>query len=366
MIGKLIPISVFLLLSPLLDISAYAQNRESVRIGLIFPLTGPMNSFSQDIVDAAPVIESFVNKQQSRYKFTLLIEDGQFGHSNAAITAAKKLVNIDKVKFLVTGSSGETLQVAPFAESQGIVTVAGFASHPAITHAGHFIFRTYIDADQGIQLLSEHLLGSGLNRISVLTETSSFTAAVKQSLEIYLPNNIVSSDEYALGDSDLSSLISKTRQRNPNAVYLNVATPASFVTLFRRLRDAGLKQPIYTYYLPTLAEVRDALGEELNGTFYLDYPLQTDESPEFKSFLEFYRHSKRPDFNPDFNFRTNYNAIKVIVDSISAVGSDASKVRSYLHSYDEPSATGRLRFDSHGDVVGLKLVLKRYPDGNIL
>jgi hypothetical protein len=41
-------------------------------------------------------------------------------------------------------------------------------------------------------------------------------------------------------------------------------------------------------------------------------------------------------------------------------GQNPSKAKDYLYSYDRPSATGRLRFDSNGDAVGLDLVLKKY------
>lgn len=337
---------------------SFAQPPENVKIGLIFPLSGPMGSFGQDIARAVPLLEKRFNSQQTKYHFSLALEDGMFGHSNAAITAAKKLVDVDGVRFLVTGSSGETLQVAPFAESRHILTVAGFASHPDMRKAGDFIFRTYIDADDGIQILSDALIHDNIAKVAVITETSSFSMAIKASLENYLKGRVVFADDYAFGETDFSTLLFMARKKHPQVYYLNTASPASFVALFRKLRELGATERVYTYYVPSLPEVQAALGDQLDGTFYLDYPDVKDSSPDFESFLSEFRATNTNDVTALFNFRTNYNAIKVIFDAIMEVGPDSEKAKDFLYSYDRPSATGRLRFDQDGDAIGLKLALK--------
>jgi ABC-type branched-subunit amino acid transport system substrate-binding protein len=86
-------------------------------------------------------------------------------------------------------------------------------------------------------------------------------------------------------------------------------------------------------------------------------------SPDFKSFLSEFERSTGGAPRAPFNFKTNYNAVRVVYDGIMAVGPDSMKVKDYLYSYDKPSATGRLRFDAQGDVVGLELVLRTFGAG---
>ncbi len=360
----LIRITAFLCVSLLLilPVPAHSETPELplVKIGLIFPLSGPMSAFGEDISRALPLLEKKFNSEQNKYKFALFLEDGKFGQSNAAITAAKKLVAVEGVRFLVIGSSGEVLQIAPYAEKAKILSVAGFASHPNIKSAGDYTFRTYIDAERGLPLITRDLKNKDLSRVAVITEEVSFTSAVESALRQQLGEKLVFSEKYLPGEADFKTLIAKARSLQPDAYYLNTATPASFIALFKQLRDNGLSAPVYTYYVPGLKEVQASLGAQLHGTLYLDFPGSFETSKDFQDFLRTFEQENGQLVSTPFNFKTNYNAIKVIIDSIMAVGPDASAAKDYLYKYDRPSATGRLRFDKNGDVIDLNLQLKEF------
>lgn len=347
-------------LVPFLLTVADSQERQTVKVGLIYPLTGAMSAFGEDISKALPLLERRFNSAQSKYTFTLIIEDGKFGQGNAAISAAHKLVDIDQVKFLVVGSSGEILQIAPFVEAKKVLAVAGFASHPDVKNAGDYIFRTYVDIDRGMHAVVTDMASKGISRVAVISELSSFTAAALDALKKGLQEKIVFADEYAIGDDDLNAMIAKARASKPQAYYLNATTPASFVKLFRQLRRNGVEEPFYTYYTPSVKEVQNDLQDELNGTLYLDFPKVEDPSEDFTSFLAEFAGLGHAVKSP-FNFKTNYNAIRIVYDAIMEVGPDPVKARGFLYSYDRPSATGRLRFDSNGDALELNLELKSFP-----
>jgi branched-chain amino acid transport system substrate-binding protein len=336
------------------------EQRTVVKIGLIFPLSGPMASFGQDIVKALPLITEKFNSEQTKYKFELIMEDGKFGHTNAAITAAKKLVSVDGVKFLVTGSSGETLQVAPFTESAKVITVAGFSIHPDIKRAGDYVFRTFVDAERGIDLVVQELATKNLDRVAIISEETSFTSAVKKVLSEKLGAKSVFADDFALGETDFGAILSKAKQARPTVYYLNISTPGAFITLLQRLKSSGAVEPIYTYYVPSLPEVQKSLGQQLGGVVYLDYPATPGAAADFEQFFASYKLAAGGAITAEFNFRTNYNAIKVIYDAVVEVGPDPLKVKEFLYKYDRPSATGQLQFDSNGDAKNLNLELKTY------
>lgn len=339
--------------------SARAEDRQTVNIGLIFPLSGPMAAFGADIAHAAPLLEQRFNQEQAKYLFKLILEDGKFGQGNAAITAAKKLVETAGVRFIVAGSSGEILQISSYLEGAHVIGVAGFASHPAVKAAGDFIFRTYIDAGRGIPFVAQDIRRRGFDRVALITEVSSFTTAIADSLRQNLGQDIAVDEEISFGEAGFNSVIAKARAANPQAYYINVATPANFTTLVAQLRSNGVDAPFYTYYTPSLKDVQQSLGRLLERTSYLDFPDTPDTSEDFKEFFTEYSKLKGKEVNAPFNFKTNYNAIKVLVDCIVEAGPDPTLVKNLLYSYDRPSATGRLRFDENGDVRDLNLVLKQ-------
>lgn len=339
---------------------AQNQEREQVVIGFVFPLTGPMSSFGEDIAKALPLLEESFNSEQSKYRFKLLLEDGKFGQSNAAIAAAKKLVEVDGARFLVIGSSGEMLQIAPYAESSQVLSVTGFSSHPAIRNSGDYVFRTYIDAGRGIELVIDDLKAQGIQRAALFTEESSFSSAIRDALQKGLGDKIIFSESFSPGEADFKTLIAKARSKNPQVCYLNTTAPSTFISLFRQLRENQVDAPFYTYYVPSLKEVQKNLGKALEGTVYLDYPEGLESSQEFKNFLSAFEKRNGKVVNAPFNFKTNYNAARVVFDAIMSVGPDARAAKDFLYKYDRSSATGRLRFDGNGDVLDLNLVLKKY------
>lgn len=333
--------------------------QETVKIGVIIPLTGAMSTFGEDMAKAIPMLENKFNSEQNKYNFKFIIEDGQFGHSNAAITAAKKLFSIDGINFLMVGSSGETLQVAPFAEANRILTVAGFSSHPDVKGAGDYIFRTYIDAERGVSLIADDIHQKKLSRVAIISEETSFTLAIKKALQEFLAKKVVFFEDFSLGATDFNTLIAKAKTKQPEAYYLNISTPSSFIALVRQLRAYGSSEQLYTYYAPSLKDVQESLGSALNDTIFLDFPDTPSSSQEFINFLDKFEIAYG-EVQSLFNFKTNYNAIKVLYDGIMAEGNNATKVKDYLYQYSAPSATGLLQFDKNGDVLNLNLKLSTY------
>jgi ABC-type branched-subunit amino acid transport system substrate-binding protein len=98
----------------------------------------------------------------------------------------------------------------------------------------------------------------------------------------------------------------------------------------------------------------------MDGTLYLDFPDISNTSDDFLKFNSTFEKENGEVANAVFNFKTNYNAIKVIFDAIMEVGPDSTKVKDFIYKYDRPSATGRLRFDSSGDAIDLNLSLKTF------
>lgn len=356
-------LSCFSLLSVLFaaSVATAVDERPEVKIGLIFPLTGTMSLFGEDMARALPQLERSFNESQNKYRFKLLIDDGKFGQGNAAITAVKKMVEIDGVQFLAVGSSGEVLQVAPYVENRHVLTVAGFSSNPAVRDAGDYVFRTYHDSERGVAILVEELRSRKLDKVAVLSEEASFCIGIRSALQKFLGESIVTDESFLPGEADFKTLISRMQGKKPQAYYLNVAGPESFITLVREMRNRNIREPLYTYYVPTITEVQKQLGPLLNGVRFLDYPTVSDEDPAFAKFRAEFEKANGPVKVP-FNFRSNYNSVKVLFDAIVAVGPDPEKAKAFLYAYDRPSATGRLRFDENGDVRELDMSLKTYGE----
>jgi len=128
------------------------QAAGTIKIGGIFPITGPVATFGISCANGAKMAVEEANAKGGVLgsKIELIIEDDQYKLEEAA-NAAKKLIERDKVVAIVGGvTSSEALTIGPIAQSSKVVLVTGTATNPKVTQVGDFIFRVcFLDDFQG-------------------------------------------------------------------------------------------------------------------------------------------------------------------------------------------------------------------------
>lgn len=156
--------------------------KPNIKIGVIAPLTGGLAERGDDIAKLLPFIKEELESLNLKNSYEFVLEDGKCGAGNAAITSAMKFINIDGIKYIITGCSGETLQIAPLVEKNKVVTIASLSVHPDVKHAGDYVFRTYLDVDPDIKSFSNYLTSNCDAGIAILTEENAFTFGLRDML----------------------------------------------------------------------------------------------------------------------------------------------------------------------------------------
>lgn len=342
--------------------TVFAQEAEVVKIGLIIPLTGGLATRGTDVTKFLPLLQDHLNRSGKTYRYEFLVEDGKCGSGNAATSAAMKFINIDKVKFLITGCSGETLQVGPIAEKNRIVQFAILSLHPKIKSLGEYIFRTFIDVEKSAAGMADYMTKNSGGKIAVLTEENAFTFSVRDELLKNLGDKVVFADDFALDSVDFNTLLTKANSKGAKGIYLNVMSEGTLANLVNQAKRMNLSQQLYSYNMPEAASFRAATGENSNGLEFIGTPNITESSTEFKLLMmEFLK--KYPEGpNYEFVLRTFHAAIQSIVAGIEQVGSDTTKIKDFLYTYSSFGALGKIKYDRNGDIEGLHYVLKRVRD----
>jgi|GEM_PF-4621632 len=194
-----------------------------VRIGVIMPLTGSTASFTTDARRMIELMTPLINSRSGAYSYRFIIEDGMCGTGSAPITAAKKLVEIDNVHFMLVGCSGEILQTAPFLNGKGILTLSLFGSHPDVKKIGGYVFRTYPDADTGIEALVRVIEARNFHKVAVITEEVSYTEGRRKLITKLLGDRIVLDETFRADDQDLRNIILKAKASNAEVLYLTLS-----------------------------------------------------------------------------------------------------------------------------------------------
>lgn|GEM_PF-2895834 len=334
-----------------------------VTIGAVIPLSGSQAVYGTEASRLFQLLSEGDGYREGGIKFKFIVEDGKCGVGNAPITAAKKLILLDKAKFLIAGCSGEVLQIAPFTQQQKAILFGYISGHRDVKHAGDLVFRSFYDLSSAGSIVGDKLNELGLSKLALITEEVSFTLGIKDVLVDTIGAKIVAKEDYPLDSPDFRGMVARVRQRGADSVFINAAAPHSYIQLYNELRRTGFKGPIFSYYQAGNSEVRSALGATQDNVWYISAPKPNGDSARFNAIRERYTKRFGPDINSEFQFAVVYDALQSIVDAVVAVGDDPEKVRDYLGSYSAPGATGQIEYDVNGDIKNVKPVLVKIDQG---
>lgn len=330
-----------------------------VKIGFIVPLVGGLAARGDDIAKLTTILKERFERAGLKHRYEFTVEDGGCGVSNAATRAAMKLIHVEKVKYLIAGCSGEILQVAPIAESNKVITIGVLSLHKDIRHAGDYIFRTFMDIEQSLHAMAEHMAAENEGKLAILTEENAFTADIRDQFVSYLGSKVVYTEEFAPDQLDFSSMLLKANARGAKGFYLNALSDRSLAALVNRIRQQRLTQKLYSFTMPEVPTFRAVTGANSNDLEFIGTPALTKNSEEFNSVLEEYHRRYPGGPSLEFLVGTTFDAIKAIIAGVEAVGDDTTRVKDFLYHYSAPGALGTVAFDANGDIRDLHYVLKR-------
>ncbi len=178
-----------LLASAATALLAGMASAEDVKIGIIIGFTGPIESLTGHMANAAEAAMAEVNasgKALNGWNFVSVRGDSTCVDSAAATTAAEKMVTSDGVKGIIggdcSGVTGAVLQNV--ARPNGIVMVSPSATSPALSTAeddGLFFRTAPSDAREG-EVMGDVLMEHGVKSIALTYSNSDYGKGLAESI----------------------------------------------------------------------------------------------------------------------------------------------------------------------------------------
>uniref|UniRef100_A0A7C3MI04 ABC transporter substrate-binding protein n=1 Tax=Dictyoglomus thermophilum TaxID=14 RepID=A0A7C3MI04_DICTH len=350
-------VSIFLLVIPL-------QAAGTIRIGAIFPITGPLATFGTSCANGAKMAIEEVNLRGGVLgsKIELLIEDDQYKPEEAA-NAAKKLIERDKVVALIAEvTSSVTLVVAPIAQQSKIVLLTPTATNPKVTQVGDYIFRAcFIDDFQGEVMANFVYKNLKLKTAAILTAvTSDYSKGLAQFFKqkfTALGGKIVAEESYSEGDSDFRAQLTKIKSAKPDFVYVP-GYYADVGPILLQARELGITVPFGGgdgWDSPVLLQTA---GKAAEGCFFSNHYSPDSKEVVVQTFVKNYQ--KKYGTTPDALAALAYDAAKLLVDAIKRAGStDSSKIRDALAATKGfRGVTGVITFDANRNPVKSAVIIE--------
>lgn len=340
-----------------------SDGTEPITIGFIGPLTGEAAPYGVDPLAGVRLKVDELNAAGgiNGRSIKLIAEDGRCTGADAA-SAAQKLINVDQVVAILGGQcSGETLAVAPLAESAGIVLLSAISSSPDVTKAGDFVFRNYPSDALKTKAMASYFAGKDITKVAIISENTDFAVGFRSALiEDVGTDSIVFDEIVDPNTKDFRTLLSRLSSVDFDVFVANGQYPATIASMLQQLREAGMTQLVISHDVGDTTETITLAGEAAEGFQVINVQsigpdtafgtLLADNAIEVQAGIVYIAHA--------------FDAMGVLADAISAVGTEGSAIRDYF--YDLPSYKGIIgdfSFDDNGDVEGLSYALKEVQNG---
>ncbi len=253
---------------------AVAQGTDPIRLGVLIPLTGSTSQFGASMGKAAQLAADEINASGGvrGRKIEIIVEDDQ-SNPEAAVRAARKLIDVDKVMAICgTYASSVTSAVAPLCwESKTVLlTASGADSITALPHQG-YIFRTQPTTNLQGSRVAQFALELGAKSVFFLGPQTPFAQSYLDVIVATVTKaggtagGVIYEDKKASYRSEVDRVL----KNNPDAIVLGGYVPDTAVVMRDLFRAGYDKRRIGFSFGVNQKLVESAPADLLEGTYSL-------------------------------------------------------------------------------------------------
>ena len=348
-----------LALSPL---AARAQQASGApyKIGVTYPLSGPQGAWGQLIVPAIEIAVAHANAAGgvNGRPLALVVEDSK-GNPEAAVSAMRKVVQVDGVQAILTIFTNVVSAQMPLAQQFKVPLLSPVEAPGLTAKSDHWVFAHSSLLSRNLPLLEQRWKNKGVKRIfgfypntPIAPYGSGLIQAAADRIGAVHENVL-----FKLGDSDFRSLIIRAKAFNPDAIMIwGHGTPDEGV-IMKQARELGVTTQMYNgSATPTVKSYREAAGKAMDGLIYSGFKYDRASAQRL---IDDYK--AKLGFEPDFAALEVYDMINMVAAGIKANGYDGEGIRKHIASLKDFRSVGGglVSMDADGQTenpVGLYLV----------
>jgi branched-chain amino acid transport system substrate-binding protein len=286
-----------------------------------------------------------------------LLERNDYANNDSAVVVASALYQSDAVAVIGHLFSGNTLAAAPVYNggSNPIAAISPSSSAPEVSQAGPWIFRVCpSDEQHGLALARWIRERLGLSRGTVLYLNDEYGRGVRQRFVAEFARrggDVVAQAPYLGATPDVGAYLDRLERQGTSQFIVDAGNRSEAETILRELHARGLNLPLLG---ADGLEGIEQSGDLAEGVYETLAYLPQLETAANQRFVAAYRAKYPTEPLPNQPAAASYDAIHVLAQVMSKVGTNRRKVRDALydvnvqHPYD--GVTGRIAFDSLGDV----------------
>jgi branched-chain amino acid transport system substrate-binding protein len=293
------------------------KNPYEIKVGAIYALTGDWASWGKNCQQGTELALAKLNEDPTNPELKLIIEDSPNAKPTNAISAFRKLVDIDHVKFILGPMSPEEYSaVAPLADRGGIPILPFVSSRIQIPAAAFM----WMDPETEAQRIAAHVAVRHKS-VAILSSNQEWDVQVGQSFKKHLLEKGISIpiiEEPPFESTEVRTQVAKLATKKYDAIFIT-----SYLLLpkyLKQIQAAKIQVPTYSIEIDSSAIATS--GKAAEGLQFI-----RPAAPDNK-FIETYRNKWGAD--PDIPATQCYDSVMILNRAIRAGVIDSKSFTDYF------------------------------------
>ncbi len=371
---------LFLLLAASLSCgTALAQDRKTIRIGAIYPMTGSASflGIPEDRALRMKVDEINAAGGVNGHQLEVITYDTE-GNGAKAVQQLRRLVDSDKVDVIFgPSSSGEALQTIEPVNEAKVPEIAHGGTEKLVNPTTKWVFNSVPTDRVALSYVLSWFKKKGFKTIAFMSSADGYGQSGKNVLESLLPEygmKIATAEEFNRQDPDMTAQVLRAKQSNADVMLIWSALPGPTI-IARNAHAVGYGKPIVVGYGAASNELVEKAGPAGEGLYISSFRLLAPGSlPEndpvrpvtLKLFADYLKKYKEPPAN---FAQHSHDALLILLQAIKGIKGAVTResLRDAIEKVEVVGANGRFKFSpaDHGglDSSSNPLVMLQWVKG---
>lgn len=339
------------------------EEDKTVKVGLSAAFSGKSAYYGQDAKKGIELAIETLKQTMPDITFELVTADDECSPQGGA-SAFRKLADVDGVDAILGSpcSSGTLGGMPTLMRSKTPAMTFGSTNAKISQQSGvggnPYMWRMNIDDSIMGKYWVKYIAEAGITRVAILAANNDFGRGAADLYQGLLPGvgvELVATEFYDLGASDLRPQLSKVRAANAEA-FITFAEPPDCAQMLRQMHEMGFSIPMYGRGGCATAEGVRLTGDPAlaEGVQEATYWTATDSQ---RQLLDAYR-AKYGEEVPPYNAALAYYGMLTLAEAVKHGGTDREGILAGLRKVDFTTGIGPIKFDDHNQAHPNMFILK--------
>lgn len=335
---------------------------DMIHIAVVGPMTGDQSKQGTDLKNGVELAVAEWNAKGGLLgkKVELLVGDDQHDPKQA-VSIANKFANSGVVGVVGHWNSSASIPASEVYHRANIPMITPASTNPQVTDRGYAnVFRVCGRDDQQGRVAAEFVVTQlKVKRVAVLHDKTTYGQGLADEFKKSLAAiggdrvEVVYYSGITQGDKDFRGVLTTVASKKPDVYFFGGIYPEGGL-LVKQAKEVGLKAPMVSgdgVIDPVFVQIAGAAAD---GT-YLTFSPDTTKLPAAQEVLKNYR-ARYGEPGP-YSFYA-YDAAQILLRALQSAGTtDGFGVSQALHTMSYDGITGRIQFDSKGDLLTTQYVV---------